>query len=101
MLRPGPVTFARLAEGRGDYHLNYALGEGLAGQLRRPHPRPFSVRLEGDPERLLASLASQHFAIAYGTLALDLGTLAHLLGRGDDESIAGEGGRIVDEDYCG
>ena len=65
-LRPGTVTFARLAEGRGDYTLNYGLGEGLPGRPRQGRFPALSVRLAGDGAALLDSLASQHLALAYG-----------------------------------
>ena len=79
-LRPGTVTFARLAEGRGDYTLNYGLGEGLPSRPRQGRFPALSVRLAGDGAALLDSLASQHLALAYGDTSAPLETLARLLG---------------------
>jgi L-fucose isomerase-like protein len=65
-LKRGPVTFARLVEGRGDYRLNYGTGTGVDTQLRQGRFPGLEVVLDGSPEKLMATMASQHFAICYG-----------------------------------
>jgi L-fucose isomerase-like protein len=80
VLRPGTVTVARLAEGRASYRFNYALAEGLPTERRQGRFPALSMRLLGDQQKLLDSLASQHLAIAYGDVSLELEMLCRLLG---------------------
>ena len=79
-LRRGPVTFARLAEGRGDYHLVYGLGHGVETDLRQGRFPALQVELEGDPAHLLESIPSQHFALCEGHLAEELEDACRILG---------------------
>ena len=65
-LKRGPVTFARLVEGRGDYRLNYGTGVGVETALRQGRFPALEVQLDGSPEKLMETMASQHFALCYG-----------------------------------
>lgn len=67
-LRRGPVTLARLAEGRASYRLLYTTGEGVETDLRQGRFPALRIHLCGDPQALLSSLASQHFALCYGDI---------------------------------
>ena len=78
-LCPGDVTYAQLAEKAEGYILNYGTGLGVKTGLRQGRFPALSVQLAGDPERLLASLSGQHFAIAYGDLSRFLEMLVLLL----------------------
>ena len=79
-LRRGPVTFARLVEGRGDYRLNYGTGTGVDTQLRQGRFPGLEIRLDGDPQKLMATMASQHFAICYGDVTESIEDLCRTLG---------------------
>jgi len=78
-LERGPVTFARLVEGRGDYRLVYGTGTGVDTQLRQGRFPALNVRLDGSPERLLETIASQHYALAYGDLSEGIEDLCNIL----------------------
>lgn len=79
-LRRGTVTFARLVEGVGSYHLIYGTGQGVDTELRQGRFPALKVRLDGDPRALLEGLASQHFALGWGDSGEGLEELARLLG---------------------
>jgi len=72
VLRRGQVTFARLVEGRGDYRLLYGTGTGVETELRQGCFPALQVELDGDPDRLLSTLASQHLALCYGDITESL-----------------------------
>lgn len=79
-LRQGPVTFARLAEGRGDYRLLYGTGTGVDTELREGVFPALEVELDGDPQRLLDTLAGQHLALCYGDVSDSLEDVCRLWG---------------------
>ncbi len=79
-LRPGPVTYAQLAERADGYALIYGTGLGLPSRPRQGRFPALAVQLHGEQERLLAALAGQHFALAYGDVSQELETLMYLLG---------------------
>ena len=79
-MKEGPVTFARLVEGRGDWHLVFGTGTGLPCDLRQGRFPALQVRLDGDPERLLETLSSQHFALCYGDATRRIEKLCAVLG---------------------
>jgi L-fucose isomerase-like protein len=82
-LRRGPVTFARLAEGsRGDYRLIYGTGLGIETELRQGRFPALQVVIDGDPQRLQDTLASQHFALCYGDVSTALEDVSRWLGIG-------------------
>lgn len=78
-LRRGPVTFARLVEGRGDYRILYGTGEGIDSERRQGRFPALRVRLDGDPATLLETLASQHFALTWGDLSPEIKELTRIL----------------------
>jgi L-fucose isomerase-like protein len=80
VLQPGTVTFARLAEGRGDYRLNFGLGTGVETELRQGRFPGLEVRIEGSVQKLLDTMASQHFALCYGDVRAELHDLCRILG---------------------
>ncbi|MFQ6099530.1 MAG: hypothetical protein ACE5O2_17490, partial [Armatimonadota bacterium] len=80
VLRPGPVTFARLVEGRGDYRLNFGLGRGVSTELRQGRFPALEIKVDGSVQRLLDTMASQHFAMCYGDVRDELRDLCGMLG---------------------
>jgi L-fucose isomerase-like protein len=79
-LRRGKVTFARLVEEVGSYRLVYGTGEGVDTELRQGRFPALQVRLDGSPQRLLETLASQHFALCWGDVGAGLEEIGRLLG---------------------
>jgi len=72
-LRRGPVTFARLAEGaRADHRLNYGTGVGVETDLRQGRFPALEIELDGDPDLLWGTIASQHFALCYGDVSAEI-----------------------------
>lgn len=80
VLREGPVTLVRLAEGQGDYYLVYATGRGVTTSLRQGRFPALEIELDGCPDRLLEQAPSQHFALAYGDLSPELEDFSRILG---------------------
>lgn len=80
VLQPGPVTFARLAEGKGDYTLVYGLGQGVQTDLRQGRFPALRVVIEGQPDTLMDHLPSQHLALCPGHLAQELDDACRILG---------------------
>ncbi len=79
-LKRGRVTFARLVEGsHGDYRLNYGTGTGVHTELRQGRFPALEVRIDGSPEKLIQTMASQHFAICYGDITQSLEDLCRWL----------------------
>lgn len=79
-LKRGPLTFARLVEGSaGDWRLNYGTGTGVHTELRQGRFPGLEVKLDGSPEKLIETMASQHFAICYGDVTASLEDLCHVL----------------------
>lgn len=79
-LEPGPVTFARLAEGRGDYHLVYGLGQGVKTDLRQGRFPALRVVLERSADRLIEHIPSQHFALCRTHVDEELEDVCRVLG---------------------
>ena len=65
-MRPEKVTFARLVEDVGKYHIVYGTGQGIECLPRGGWAPSLEVKLDGDVEKLLDNYAGQHYAIAYG-----------------------------------
>ena len=79
-LKRGPLTFARLVEGsHGDYRLNYGTGTGVETELRQGRFPGLEVKLDGSPEKLIETMASQHFAICQGDITESLEDLCKIL----------------------
>ena len=80
-LRRGRVTFARLVEGsQGEYRLNYGTGTGVETDLRQGRFPALEVELDGDPDRLWRTIASQHFALCYGDVSAEIEDVCGWLG---------------------
>ncbi len=80
-LKRGPVTYARLVEGsHGNYRLNYGTGTGVDTDLRQGRFPGLEVKLDGSPERLWDTMASQHFALCYGDVTTELEDVCRWLG---------------------
>lgn len=79
-LQRGPVTFAQLAEGRGDYRLLYGTGTGVETELRGGCFPALQVELDCEPEDLLREIKGQHFALCQGDVTEELGMLCEMLG---------------------
>jgi L-fucose isomerase-like protein len=72
-LKRGPLTYARLVEGsHGDYRLNYGTGTGVETDLRQGRFPGLEVKLDGSPEKLWETMASQHFAMCYGDVTREI-----------------------------
>ena len=72
-LRRGPVSFARLVEGsHGDYRLNYGTGVGVETDLRQGRFPGLEIEIDGSPEKLWQTMASQHFAMCYGDVTREI-----------------------------
>ncbi len=80
VLRPERITWARLVEDVGSYHLLYGTGTGIETEPRGGHMPALNVRLDGDIKELCKAYAGQHFAVAYGDYSGELAMLASLLG---------------------
>ncbi len=80
-LQRGPVTYARLVEGsHGDYRLNYGTGTGVDTDLRQGRFPGLEVKLDGSPDRLWDTMASQHFALCYGDVTTEIEDVCRWLG---------------------
>lgn len=79
VMRPEKVTFMRLVEDIGDYHLVYGTGEGIETLPRGGCMPALNVRLDGDIQKLLKLYAGQHYAIAYGDLSERIETFAEIM----------------------
>ncbi len=80
-LERGPVTYARLVEGsHGDYRLNYGTGTGVDTDLRQGRFPGLEVKLDGSPDRLWDTMASQHFALCYGDVTTEIEDVCRWLG---------------------
>ncbi|MCI8416345.1 MAG: hypothetical protein HFI33_02385 [Lachnospiraceae bacterium] len=80
VLRPERITWARLVEDVGSYHLLYGTGTGMETEPRGGHMPALNVQLDGDIRELCDAYAGQHFAVAYGDYTGELQMLSDLLG---------------------
>lgn len=80
VLRPGKITWLRLVEDIGSYHLIYGTGSGIETSPRGGDMPALNVVLDGDMQRLCQQYAGQHFAITYGDWSQELETFASLMG---------------------
>ncbi|MFB0545800.1 MAG: hypothetical protein ACETWB_02720 [Anaerolineae bacterium] len=79
-LKPGRVTFLRLAEGRGDYFFTYGTGAGLPSTRRQGWAPAIDVQLDGDVNVFIEKLTTQHYPLAYGDLSAEIEDLAWIVG---------------------
>ena len=80
VMRPERVTFLRLVEDVGSYHLLYGTGQGLPTEPRGGCMPALDVELDGDANELCKHYAGQHYALAYGDWADELESFARLMG---------------------
>ncbi len=79
VLRPEKVTYLRLAEDIGSFHLIYGTGNGLKTSPRSGCMPALDVELDGRLSDFCSHLAGQHYALAYGDYSQELEMLASLL----------------------
>lgn len=80
VLRPEKVTWCRLVEDIGSYHLIYGTGTGVETEPRSGCMPALNVVLDGDINALCKEYAGQHFAVAYGDLSGEIELYATLMG---------------------
>ncbi|MCI8994199.1 MAG: hypothetical protein HFI30_00720 [Lachnospiraceae bacterium] len=80
VLRPERITWARLVEDVGSYHLLYGTGTGVETEPRGGHMPALNVELDGDIMKLCEEYAGQHFAVAYGDWSEELALFAAFMG---------------------
>jgi len=80
VLRPEKVTWCRLVEDVGSYHLLYGTGTGTQTDPRGGCMPALNVVLDGNIEDLCKEYAGQHFAVAYGDWSEELALYASLMG---------------------
>ncbi len=80
VLRPEKVTWCRLVEDIGTYHLLYGTGTGTETETRSGCMPALNVILDGDIDKLCKEYAGQHFAVAYGDLSEEIELYATLMG---------------------
>ena len=78
-LKPGKVTFMRLVEDIGNYHLLYGTGQGLPTDLRQGLMPGLEVDIDGSIDTLINTFPSQHYAICYGDITQELIDLCRIL----------------------
>jgi len=78
-LRPGRVTYARLAEKRCGYRMVAGTGTGMLSELRQGLFPALRMELDGEPGRFMDLQPSQHFAIVYGEWLDEIAHLCRML----------------------
>ena len=79
VLRSERVTFMRIVEDVGDYHILYGTGQGIATEPRGGCQPALNVVLDGRLEALREEYAGQHFALCYGDLSEEIELYARLM----------------------
>jgi L-fucose isomerase-like protein len=81
VMKPGKVTFLRLVEDIGSYHILYGTGTGLeSSKLRGGYMPSLDVALDGDIDALVENYSGQHLALCWGDLSPEIEELARILG---------------------
>lgn len=80
VLRPEKVTWMRLVEDIGSYHIIYGTGQGIDTEPRGGNMPALNVVLDGDINRLIEEYSGQHFAVAYGDVSDKIEMLAYIMG---------------------
>lgn len=80
VLRPEKVTYLRLVEDIGSYHIIYGTGMGRETTPRGGCMPALNVELDGSIENLNRHYAGQHFALLYGDWAEQIALFAQLMG---------------------
>lgn len=80
VMKPKRVTYMRLVEDIGSYHIICGTGQGLPTELRDSFMPALDVEIDGNIDDLVASYAGQHFAICYGDYVKEIEMFAELMG---------------------
>jgi L-fucose isomerase-like protein len=80
VMSPDRVTFARLVEDIGTYHLLYGTGQGQETQLRDGCMPALDVKLDGNLADFVKEYAGQHYALCFGDYTRELEHYAALMG---------------------
>ena len=80
VMAAGPVTFARIVEDIGTYHLLYGTGRGKETVLRDGCMPALDVELDGSAGNFVKEYAGQHYALCYGDKSGELEHYASLMG---------------------
>lgn len=80
VLRPERVTWMRIVEDIGSYHMLYGTGQGIETEPRGGCQPALNVKLDGSVKEFCSAYAGQHFALAYGDLAEEVHMFAQLMG---------------------
>lgn len=80
VMRPERVTFLRLVEDIGSYHIVYGTGAGKKTAPRGGCMPALDVELDGSVDALCNACAGQHYALAYGDLSPEIEAFAALMG---------------------
>ena len=80
VLRPEKITWMRIVEDIGSYHIVYGTGKGVETSPRGGDQPALNVVLDGNIEDFCKEYAGQHFAVAYGDLSADIEMYANLMG---------------------
>ena len=79
VMRPEKVTFLRLVEDIGSYHILYGTGQGLPTKERGGCMPALDVQLDGSADKLEQEYAGQHYAIVYGDWSAQVEALARIM----------------------
>jgi L-fucose isomerase-like protein len=80
VMPPERVTFARIVEDIGAYHLVYGTGQGKETALRDGCMPALDVELDGDMADFIREYAGQHYAVCFGDKSGELEHYASLTG---------------------
>jgi L-fucose isomerase-like protein len=80
VMPPERVTFARIVEDIGSYHLLYGTGQGKETALRDGCMPALDVELDGNTADFVREYAGQHYAICFGDKTGELEHYASLMG---------------------
>ena len=80
VMRPEKVTWMRLVEDVGSYHIVYGTGNGTETQPRGGCMPALNVELDGDIKKLEKEYSGQHYALVYGDHADEIALFAELMG---------------------
>ncbi len=80
VMKKGTVTYMRINETDCGYVMGFGTGEGLDTELRQGRFPALKFRINGDQERFIRSLHSQHYALCYGDYTGHLKDMCRFLG---------------------
>lgn len=80
VFKPGKITFLRLVEDCGSYHVVFGTGTGVETDLRQGCMPALDVILDGDMDKMIANYAGQHYAFCYGDQTSKIIEWSNLMG---------------------